>query len=177
MRIYNLIILIGLLSVSFIHKDRVSLAKSIILVYDKPDTVRLKPSDELKLKMHSEELFVSKQLCHACIVFESNETLSIDRKNGKWISMKVSDGKNEAFVPDKTLAKITQINFETIGLLWNGENSQAFAASYFYITFEIDTQEYFGKRKELQLLFTKNTFKRATLTEQIAENSEQDSEF
>jgi hypothetical protein len=164
--------------VAFAHKDRIERPKTYQFIFQNKDTIRLDNPNDSILKAYSDDIVYGKRkLVNAELFFATGETMTFKNDGKKWTEMIITDGKKVISIPDTTIEKISEIHFATIALLWNGDDKQAFGASYFYIRFDIGTGKYFSKYPELSLSFSGQKFSKAIVWRQITENSEQWKDF
>ena len=164
--------------VAFAHKDRIERPKPYQFVFQNQDTINLSnPSDSL-LKSYSDDIVNGKRkLQSAKLLFATGETMTFKNDGKNWTEIKIADGKKVITIPDTTIKKILEIHFATVALLWNGNDKQAFSASYFYIQFDIGSEKSFDKFPYLQLSFSEKTFNKAIIWRQVSENSKQWSDY
>lgn len=163
-----------IISVAFAHKDRIERPKSYQFVFQNNDTIRLDNPNDSILQVYSNDIVTGKKkLKSAELFFATGETMTLKNDGKKWTEIKISDGKKEISIPDNTIDKIPEIHIATIALLWNGNDKQAFNASYFYTQFDIGTEKAFDKLPYLQLSFSEKIFQKVIIWRQISENSKQ----
>ncbi len=164
--------------VAFTHKDRIERPKNYQFVFQNQDTIKLSnPSDSL-LKSYSDDIVNGKrQLKSAELLFSTSEKMTFTNDGKNWTEITIADGKKMISIPDTTIIKISEIHFETVALLWNGNDKQAFSASYFYIRFDIGKEKAFDKYPELILSFSGLKFFKSIIWRQISENSKQRTDF
>jgi hypothetical protein len=164
--------------VAFAYKDRIERPKSYQFVFQNNDTIRLdNPSDSLLKAYNNDIVTGKKKLKIAELFFATGETITLMNDGKKWTEIKITDGKKEVSVPYLTIDKIPEIHIATIALLWDGNDKQAFNASYFHIQFDIGTEISYDKLPYLQLSFSDKKFKKVIVWRQISENSKQRSEY
>ena len=160
--------------VAFAHKDRIERPTTYQFVFQNKDTIKLSnPSDSL-LKSFSDHIVNGKRkLQSAELFFATGETMTFKNDGKKWTDIKITDGKKVISIPDTTIEKISEIHFASIALLWDGNDKQAFSASYFYIRFDIGIEKAFDKYPELNFSFSDQKFSKSIVWKQISENSKQ----
>lgn len=175
--ILTLIFALNFLTV-FAHKDRIERPTTFLFVFQNQDTFKLNnPSDSL-LKSFSEDIVNGKRkLQSAELFFETGEKMTFKNNGTSWTEIKITDGKKVIAIPETTIKKISEIHFATIALLWNGNDKQAFSASYFNVRFDIGKIKDFNKYPELNLSFTGQKFSNANIWRQINLNSMQRKAF
>ena len=164
--------------VAFAHQDRIERPTTYQFVFQNQDTIKLNSPSDSVLKSFSDDIVNGKRkLESAELLFATGETITFknDRKN--WTEIKIADGKKVITIPDTTIKKISEIHFATIALLWDGNDKQAFSASYFYVRFGIGTSKNFNKYPELNLSFSGQKFSKAIVWRQISDNSKQWKDF
>lgn len=160
------------------HQDRIERPKTYTFVFQNNDTVRLYNPSVSLLKQYSDDIINHKRkLIKAELHFETGETLIFTHDGNKWTSIKISNGKTEMAAPDTTIEKISEIHFVSVALLWDGNYTQAFSASYFYIQFDMGIEKSFDIYPELNLIFRENKFSNSMIWRQISDNSKQIIDF
>jgi hypothetical protein len=159
---------------AFAHKDRIERPTTYQFVFQNQDTIKLSNPSNSLLKSYSDSIVNGKRkLQSAKLSFATGETLTLKNDGKNWTEIKIADGKKVITIPDSIIKKISKIHFATIALLWDGNDKQAFSASYFYLQFDIGTLKAFNKYPYLQLSFSEKTFRKAIIWRQISENSKQ----
>lgn len=172
------ILLLFFVSFSFAHKDRISLPKTFIFVFKNKDAVKLNSVDKDLISKYSADIANKKvDLTYAQIIFEDGEIAIFKRTADKWTSISLTDGKEIVSVPAPTINKISEIHFESLGLLWDGTYKKPFTASYFYLKFDIGNEKAFNKYPQLELFFSGQKYTKANITRQISDDTQQDSPF
>lgn len=120
---------------------------------------------------------------------ERLHTLTVQVKTGESVTFAVSNaaistitvhvGTSNYAVPESACAKLHDIRFDTVCLLWNGSFEPATKADYFYVAFDMGTEtaRAFGELAHVQLMFRGGKFEDATVTKKTAEGSWQDSKL
>lgn len=173
------IVVFGLtISNAFAHKDRIERPTTYQFVFQNQDTIKLSnPSDSL-LKSYSNDIVNGKRkLQSAQLLFATGETMTFKNNGTNWTEINIADSKKVITIPDSTIKKISEIHFATIALLWDGNDKNAFSASYFYVRFDTGTEKNFNKYPELNLSFSEQKFSKAIVWRQITDNSKQWSDF
>lgn len=162
----------------FALKDRIERPTTYQFVFQNQDTIKLSnPSDSL-LQTYSNDIVNRKRKLQSVkLLFATGETMTFKTNGTNWTEIKIADGNKVITIPDTTIKKISEIHFATIALLWNGNDKQAFNASYFYVRFEIGTVKDFNKYPELNLSFSRQKFSKAIVWRQISGNSKQWKDF
>ena len=164
--------------VAFAHKDRIERPISYQFVFQNQDTIKLSNPSDSVLKSFSDDIVNGKKkLQSAELLFATGETLTFKNNGNNWTEIKIAYGKKVIIIPDTTIKKISEIHLATVALLWNGNDKQAFSASYFYIQLDIGTETSFDKFPYLQLSFSEKIFNKAIIWRQISENSKQWTDF
>lgn len=171
-------ILIFALTSSFVHKDRIEKPKTYRFVFLDHETITLdNPSDSILTSYSNDIVNRKRKLVRAELFFKTGETLFFETDGDKWTAIKISDAKKQFTVPGETIAKIPEIHFVTVALLWDGLGERAFNASYFYIRFDIGIEKSFNKYPELNLSFSGKRFSKPTIWRQTSNSSRQWSDF
>ena len=166
------------LTSAFVHKDRIEKPKTYSFVFLEGEPITLdNPNDSILTTYSNDIVNRKRKLVRAELKFNTGEALSFECEGDRWTTVKISHGNREFIIPSETIAKIPEIHFATVALLWDGLDERAFSASYFYIRFEIGTEKSFEKYPELNLMFSERRFSKPLIWRQISENSRQWANF
>ena len=82
-------------------------------------------------------------------------------------------------VPNGECAKLRDVRFETVSLIWNGSHETAAKANYFGLEFDMgaDGTRAFGELPRVHLRFRDRKFAKAMVTRKTGEGSWQDSDL
>lgn len=120
---------------------------------------------------------------------DRQETLAVSFKSGERATFVVSNsvvtaitlriGSADYAVPTAECAKLRDIRFESVSLLWNGSYKSAAKADYFYLRFDMgaDSARAFGELPKVQLMFRDRKFGGTKVTRKITHNTWQRSEL
>ncbi len=109
------------LTSSFAHKDRIEKPKTYRFVFLDQETITLDNPNDSILSIYSNDIVNRKRkLVRAELFFKTGETLSFDTDGDKWTTIKILDAKKQFIIPGETIAKIPEIHFGTVALLWDG---------------------------------------------------------
>jgi hypothetical protein len=118
--------------------------------------------------------------------FETPRTLTVDFKTGERVAFSISDASVSAIalrigtadfsVPEKECAKLRDIRFDTVSLVWNGSFASAAKADYFSLEFEMgkENARAFGELPRVRLMFRDGKFTGSAVTKKIGQDSWQD---
>lgn len=121
--------------------------------------------------------------------FELPETLAVSFKTGERATFVVSNsvvtaitlriGSADYAVPASECAKLRDIRFESVSLLWKGAYKSAAEADYFYLRFEMgaESARTFGELPRVQLMFRDRKFDGMKVTKKTAQNVWRDSKL
>ncbi len=114
---------------------------------------------------------------------EPTRTLTVGFKTGETATLAISDsaiasvtlhvGAADYTVPQGVCAKLRDIRFETVSLLWNGSFECASKADYFYLRFDMGSERArsFGELPRVQLRFRDAKFADATVMKKSAKDT------
>ena len=120
---------------------------------------------------------------------ERPHKLTVQVRTGENVTFAVSNaaistiivhvGTSDYAVPMSECAKLHDIRFDTVCLLWNGSFESSAKADYFYVRFDMGTDcaRAFGELPHVQLMFRSGKFENATITKKTGEGSWQDSKL
>jgi hypothetical protein len=120
---------------------------------------------------------------------EKLQTLVVQVKTGESVTFAISNanvstitihvGSANYRVPEIECAKLHDIRFDTVCLLWNGSFESASKADYFHVQFDMgaESARAFGELPSVQLMFEGGKFERATIAKKTGEGSWQDSKL
>jgi len=120
---------------------------------------------------------------------EHPQTLTVSFKTGERATFVISNslvtaitlhiGSTDYAVPAAQCAKLRDIRFESVTLLWNGSDKSAAKADYFYLRFDMGTEsaKAFGELPRVQLMFRAGKFAETTVTKKTAKDTWQDSKL
>jgi len=111
--------------------------------------------------------------------FESGESVTFTVSDSTVKALTIRIGKSVHSVPQSECAKLHDIRFDSIMLLWNGSYKTSGAADYFYLDFDmgLDIARSFGQLPRVRLLFRNGKFSKASVKKRIAEDTWQDSKL
>jgi hypothetical protein len=121
--------------------------------------------------------------------FESPSTVTIAFKTGERVTFTISEdaisaitvrvGMTDFAMPAKECAKLKDVRFETVSLLWDSRSPSAAKARYFYLQFDMgkETARAFGELPRVELMFRDRKFDESTVRKKIAEDTWQDSKL
>ena len=163
---------------SFIHKDRIEIPTSYILVFQNDEIIKLNNSKRSLIKSYSNDILKGRRkLKSAKIHFATGETFSLKNNGREWTEINIKNDQNNIKIPDSKIKKIPEIHLETITLTWNGNYKNSSNANYFYINFNIGKTKKFSEYPEMHITFSKNKFSKITVENQIAQNTKQTKDF
>ncbi len=120
---------------------------------------------------------------------EHPQSLTISFKTGDRATFVISNsvvtaitlhiGSADYAVPAAECAKLRDIRFDTVTLLWNGSYKSAAEADYFYLRFDMGTQSAraFGELPRVQLMYRAGKFAETTVTKKTAQDTSRDSKL
>jgi hypothetical protein len=120
---------------------------------------------------------------------EQPQTLAVSFKTGEQATFVISNsvvtaitlhiGSTDYPVPAAECAKLRDIRFESVTLLWDGSYKSAVEADYVYLRFEMGTESAraFGELPQVQLMFRGRKFEETTIRRKKAQNTWQDSKL
>ena len=118
---------------------------------------------------------------------EHPQTLAVNFKTGERATFVISNsvvtaitlriGSADYAVPAAECAKLRDIRFESVTLLWNGSYKSAAEADYCYLLFDMGTESSraFGELPRVQLMYRAGKFEGTTVTRKTAQDTWQDS--
>lgn len=169
-----------LFSLSFVyaHKDRIEKPKIYRFIFQGNDTINLSNPNDSLLKVYCDQIINHKKyLIEVQLTFNTKEKLNFNYKNNKLETIRIFNKDVVFIVPKETINKISEINFQTLAFLWDGNYKSAFEANYFYIQFDIGTEKSFDKLPYVQLFFSGKKFSKSIIWRQISENTKQWEDF
>ena len=155
------------------HKDRIEKPKTYKLTFQDGQTVTLDYTDNSLTTYCNDIVKGKRKLIKAELIFSTGEALTFEGNGSRWTSIQITDNKNKISVPRLTIERIPVIHFQTIALLWDGQDEKAFKASYFYIRFNIGNEKKFNEYPELHLSFSDDRFVKSEVWRPTSENSKQ----
>jgi hypothetical protein len=113
------------------------------------------------------------------VAFKTGETATFALSDGKIVAVTLHVGDSDSSVPKGECAKLRDVRFETVSLLWNGSHESAAKANYFYLTFDMGAEQAraFGELPSVHLMFRDGKFAEATVTKKTAEDTWQHSKL
>ena len=120
---------------------------------------------------------------------EHPQTLAVSFKTGDRATFVISNsvvtaitlhiGSADYAVPAAECAKLRDVRFESVALLWNGSYKSAAEADYFHLRFDIgaESARAFGELPRVQLMFHNRKFERTSVTKKTAQDTWQDSKL
>ncbi len=110
------------------------------------------------------------------IGFKTKETATFTVANGAVIALTLHVGKADYAVPQAECAKLRDIHFETIALLWNGSYKSAAGANYFYLRFQMGTEEAktFDELPTVEVMFLDKKFEQVIVRKKTSQDTWQD---
>lgn len=113
------------------------------------------------------------------VAFKTGETATFALSGGKVVAVTLHVGDTDHSVPKGECAKLRDVRFETVSLLWNGSHASAAKANYFGLTFDMGAERAraFGELPSVHLTFRDGKFAEATVTKKTAENTWQDAKL
>ena len=118
---------------------------------------------------------------------EHPQSLTISFKTGDRATFVISNsvvtaitlhiGYADYAVPATECAKLRDIRFDSVTLLWNGSYKSAAEADYFYLRFDMgaESARAFGELPRVQLMYHAGKFEETTVTKKTAQDTWQDS--
>ncbi|HTY87410.1 MAG TPA: hypothetical protein VMB80_08090 [Candidatus Acidoferrum sp.] len=113
------------------------------------------------------------------VSFKTGERVIFAVSNTAITAITVRVGTNDHTVPPGECAKLQDVHFETVTLLWNGSYTSAAEADYFYLQFDMGAAnaKVFDELPRVQLMFRGAKYERATITKKVGKDSWQDSKL
>ncbi len=75
------------------------------------------------------------------VAFKTGETATFALSDGKIVAVALHVGDSDYSVPKGECAKLRDVRFETVSLVWNGSHESAAKANYFYLTFDMGPEQ------------------------------------
>jgi hypothetical protein len=149
-----------------IHKDRIEKPVSIRFVFAGTDTIVLNNfSDPRLVQINKEIAKQKKQISEAQVSFKTGEKITFSKLGSVFVKIQIKYNEEVAQVPNDIVEKISVINFQSLELLWDGRDQNAFDASYFYIRFQLGVKKRFPINS-LQIHFNGIDFKKVEVSRQ-----------
>jgi hypothetical protein len=171
------------LSLSFlsnvpVNKNRIERPQQYKFTFKNKDTVTIKtPDGSLSDSYNDVIVNGKKEIIEAELAFATDEKLVFKRTKSKWTAISISYKDQKVDVPLKILAKIPNIHFKTVALLWGDATKEALESGYFYLRFNVGKVKSFDKYDELRLGFGDKKLTSTKIVKQIESNSTKDFDF
>jgi len=107
------------------------------------------------------------------VTFKSGESVTFTTSNNVVNAISVRIGTKTYSVPKSVCVKFRDIRFETTELLWNGSYKTPATADYFYVRFDMGTENArtFGELPRVQVMFREGKFAEVSVTKKTAEDT------
>ena len=113
------------------------------------------------------------------VTFSADRSVAFEVATDTVTSIIVRFGQSTFRVPAPTCAKISNVRFETVRLLWDGRAPTPLDAGYFFIAFSAGTENSrsFGELPRIELLFRGGKFTEAHVVKKISRSTSQTSDL
>lgn len=113
------------------------------------------------------------------VSFKTGERATFVISNSVVTAITLHIGSTDYAVPPVECAKLQDIRFESVALLWNGSYKSAATAEYFYLRFDMgaESARVFGELPRVQLMFRGRKFEEASITRKTAQDTWQHSKL
>ena len=107
------------------------------------------------------------------IIFEPGDRATFVITNSVVTNITLHIGSKDYAIPAAECAKLRDIQFESVALLWNGSYKSAAEADYFYLRFDMGTEsaKAFGELPRVELVFKGRKFEEATIKKKTASDT------
>jgi hypothetical protein len=141
-------------------------------IFTSGDTVILKnPTDEALAIINSDISSHKRILTEAQLLFTKSQKIVFKYEQAKLVSISIIANNKETAMPKNTIGRIKEVYFQTLSIVWDGSDKNAFNANFFYIQFHIGPEKSFGKYPYVQLKFLDHKYVKSTLWSQANESS------
>ena len=108
--------------------------------------------------------------------FESGESVTFTISEATITALSIRIGKSVHSVPKSECAKLRDVRFDSIMLLWNGSYKTAAVADYFYIQFLMgsETERESGRLPLVRVVFRSGKFWKVSVMKIVEEDTSQE---
>jgi hypothetical protein len=171
------LILLFAVSCRFADKDRIEYSQTCKFIFHDKKSIEILGTDTLLFKNTISKINYEKDLKSVVLAFQTGERVVFEINQSKLTSIKIAYKNRIVSVPDSIVDKISNVQYNTVSLLWHGGYKRAFNAKYYYIRFNFGLVKSFGEYPYIELFFSQGFFKEANINEVLEEKEIQNNNF
>ncbi|MDB5226661.1 MAG: hypothetical protein JWN78_854 [Bacteroidota bacterium] len=159
------------MSMSSAHQDKMERPQYFTFIYKNGDTTSLRnPSDSLLRAINADIESHKKNITEAQLVFRTTEKIVFKYESYKVSTIRMVVNNKEYMIEKNRTNKIPQIFYQSVGVMWDGVEKNAFKSSFFYIQFHTGPEKFFHTYPFVQLKFLDHQLIKSILWKQVNED-------
>jgi hypothetical protein len=155
---------------SFAHTDKIEKPIHFYFTFSNGNTLNMDtPSDSALQSISNDISSQRKTLKEAQVIFRNGEKVIFRYNQMKISEIIVNANNKQTVIPKRTIQQIPDVQFQTIGVLWDGAEKKPFSSGFYYIRFHIGAEKPFGSYPYVEFKFLDQNYTKALLWKQISQ--------